>query len=524
MSTTLPRPCRRLAAAALSGVALVGAAGCGSDDSSTSSGSDSLASMAPATSLAYVQATLRPDGDQQEAVDAVAQKVFKAADPGAAIEKAFDRKQGQGAFAREVDPWVGDAAAIAITGVTAGSDDPDVALIADAKDDNAQTGVDTLVKSGGGAPRDGTYKDIDYKQTREGLFGVVDDRVVAASTPASFRAVVDASAGSGLADNGQFKQATAALADGQLGVLYVDPRRAIQAAGQASPAFAQQAKVFESSLQSTRAIAAGLSLDTNTIRISAAALGGPSRSGNAAATVASLPAGSWAAIGLGDVGEALGRGLQQIQSLGASNPLVGDQVDQGLRQLQQSTGLNLRDDVISWMGDGGFFLRGSGLTDIGGALVVRSKDAAKTRATLAKAKRLVQQAGAPAQDLSGAGIDAGFSIDLPQSPIPLQLLVASGGDKFVVAVNRSALDEALHTTAPLSDDPAFKAAAQSLGDGQEPSFFVDVRTIVSLASIAVSGDPSFQQARPYLDAFTTVAAGGSRKGDVSKSTIAIGLR
>jgi hypothetical protein len=54
--------------------------------------------------------------------------------------------------------------------------------------------------------------------------------------------------------------------------------------------------------------------------------------------------------------------------------------------------------------------------------------------------------------------------------------------------------------------------------------FVDLRTIVTWANLALGSDPSFQRAKPALDALTVVTAGSSRDGDVQRGRLAIGLR
>ncbi len=517
---------RRLAAAALATLTMVPlAAGCGSsDDSSASSGSDSdLAALAPAASLAFVQATIDPEGDQKTAVDAVSKKLLRVDSPAAAIQKAYDSDEGSGAYAREIEPWLGDEVALAVTSAKAGSD-PDIAVIAEAKDDDAQKGVDAVAKSSDKPfTKSGSYDGVDFKQGSDGLVGAVDDHVVVASTPAAFRAVVDTSKGDGLDKSADFTKATDALSGDPVGSAYFDVRRVVQLAIASDPDVAKQTDAIEQSLRDVRAAAVGLSVTETSLKLSSATLGAPAASGDPAATAAALPAGSWLAAGLGDVGQALTKGLAQFKSVAASSSgASAQQFDQGLQQFQQATGLDLQKDVLSWMGDGGLFVRGSGLTDIGGALVVTTKDPATTKRTLARVQQLVQQSGQRVAPLTGNSVDEGFSIT--PSGAPVEVLVAVGGDKFVVAVNRSALQEALDTTRPLSDDPAYKAAGEALGDGLKPSLFIDARTVVSLVGLAAGSDPSFQQARPYLDALTTIAAGGSRDGDVAKQTVVVGLR
>ena len=74
------------------------------------------------------------------------------------------------------------------------------------------------------------------------------------------------------------------------------------------------------------------------------------------------------------------RSSSSSSSSASSARFGGVDVDQVLRQFEQQTGIDLREDVLSWMGDAGVFVPGTTLSDIGGALVVESKDAAKSEA------------------------------------------------------------------------------------------------------------------------------------------------
>ena len=174
------------------------------------------------------------------------------------------------------------------------------------------------------------------------------------------------------------------------------------------------------------------------------------------------------------------------------------------------------------MGQSGLFASGSSVTDLGGALVVTSKDPAATKAALSKARTLVAGGGLRPQPLTGAGIGEGFSV----SPAGgrFEVFAAQAGDRFVLAVNRAAFDQALEPSRKLADDPAFKTAAATLGDGLRPTFYLDFRRIAGLIALAAGSQPGYAQVRPYLDAITTLVAGSKRDGDVQRSTLTIGVR
>jgi len=185
-----------------------------------------------------------------------------------------------------------------------------------------------------------------------------------------------------------------------------------------------------------------------------------------------------------------------------------------LAQLQQTTGLDLRRDVLAWMGDAGVFLAG---TDRG-ALVVHSKDPAATRAFVRKLRPLVTRGGgATAGALDAPGVDEGFVLRHDNGGGRSgEVLVAAGGDKFVVATSRRALREALGGGATLGDAAAFTGAAGKLGGGMRPSLFVDIERATRLAAAAKGSDEHFAHVRPYLDAFGVVVAGTKPDGDVTR--------
>jgi hypothetical protein len=94
----------------------------------------------------------------------------------------------------------------------------------------------------------------------------------------------------------------------------------------------------------------------------------------------------------------------------------------------------------------------------------------------------------------------------------------------VIAYGEAAAAEALSPKAKLADSDAYDEAKSMLGDDIEPTFLFSVPPIVSLASAASAGDPDFEKAKPYLDAFGTVAAGGKVEDDRSRSRVVAGLK
>ena len=522
MTTTLLRVPRRAATAALAGLALTPLAACGGDEATSAGAGDGLARLAPPTSIFYAEAAIRPQGDMKADLDALVAKFAPGQTTEGLVAKAFRDSSDKVDFKRDIEPWLGERAAVAVTGVqAAGSGDPDVAALVETTD--PEKALATVRKGVDGKLADRSHAGVDYlfDAADKSAAGIVDDTLVG-GTEAAFKAVVDASEKGGLSGNDRYTKVVDAVDDDAFGFLYGDVRRVLELAQRAGPADAtpQQLEgireLFDRRGVST--FAAGLVATDKAVTLRAAA---PTKAGGDAATadaVAALPAGAWAALGLGDLGKSISEGLDGVKSLAGP----GFDVQSGLDQLEQQAGIDVQKDLLSWMGQTGLFARGTSLTDIGGALVVESKDPAATKAALAKARTIVADAGLPAEPLSGNGIDDGFSVTPGNTPI--QVFAALAGNRFVLAIGRPALDAAINPAGKLGDDASFKAAAELLGEGMRPTFFLDFPKVSGLIGLAASGQPSYAEAKRYLDRITTITAGSKREGDLQLQSFVVGIR
>jgi hypothetical protein len=205
--------------------------------------------------------------------------------------------------------------------------------------------------------------------------------------------------------------------------------------------------------------------------------------------------------------------------------LTGVGVNAVLGQFQKQTGLDLRKDVLGWMGDAGVFVGGTTGADLRGALVIKTTDPAKTKRTMAVLERFVRQqsAGAKITSLRYQGVDEGFTVRSGSGP---RVDVGLAGDKFIVAAgNFRAFKEAVAPNGSLGGAPAFTAAAGTLGNGLRPSFFLDFTQVTQLIAAFAGDDDGFQQAKPYLDTFGAIVAGAKDEGSgVTRSRIVVTLR
>jgi hypothetical protein len=506
-----------LAAAALA----LPIAGCGSSgDSSSGGGAGDPAGAIPASAPLYLEATIRPTGKQRTDLEAAGRKILRTSDPAAKIKALIDRAgrdEGK-SFDKDIKPWLGSKAAIAITGVTAG--EPQFAVVVNSTDDDKAR---KLIEDDSRYKTKRSFEGTDYRYDPgdKTAGAVIDGFLVIASEP-SFKQIAHLldKGGDSLASNKDL-QAARSKVGGRPGFAFVDLQRLVRtvAAGGSANLGPAELSAINGLLKRFRAVGAGLGADAQAVRLSVASLGSGGETGRGPGSAFPLdkaPGGAWLALTQKDVGKTIAGTLDALND--ASSGSGGGSISDAITQFETATGLNVKDDLLSWMGDAALFVEGDSLPALGGALVVQSTDPAKTKAAIAKIKGLMRQfgqnAGAPPP-----GTSAGFS--LPLGPGKPKLLIGIAGSRFVIAVGDAALRDAIHPTSQLGSSPTFKSASGLLGSTAKPSFYLDFETLTRFISLAAGNDESFQRAKPYLDAFTAVVGGGSGEG---KAEIAVGLK
>ena len=528
MSTSfLPRFVPALAVLAAMAIPIAGCGDSTSDSSSAGNAGADPAAFLPASAPVYVEAQVQPTGDLKANTTTVAGKILRTGDPGGKIVGLIDKgiKDDGVSYEKDIAPWLGQRAGLAVTGVGAGGEDADiVAAIASKDDDAAQKFVDSRK---GGTDRE--YRGVKYRfKAGDDLAAAVVDHAVVLGTERGFKSAIDARSGDTLAASATFKKARETVGTDGLGFVYADPGRffdlaAGAASGKAPGVDAAQLKMFKGLLTGSglQSVAAKLDVASNALRIDAAAIGIKTKvgSGDGPGAAAAVPAGSWLSVGVGDVGGTITKGIESLGDSGATGGMDPATLLQGL---QSQLGIDVQKDLLSWMGDAALFVGGTSMDDLGGALVVKSKDPAASRKAIPKLRKLLTSLDVKTGALSGAGSsDAdGFSIDVGELPAGIQ--VAAKDDKFVVAYGKDALADALDPSSALGDSEPFKTAAGLL-DGAKPSLFLDTPQVVKLVSAIAGDDEDFLKAKPTLEVFGPAAAGMSSDGDVTRLKIAVAV-
>jgi Protein of unknown function (DUF3352) len=192
-------------------------------------------------------------------------------------------------------------------------------------------------------------------------------------------------------------------------------------------------------------------------------------------------------------------------------------------QVKQATGLDLQQDLFSWIGDVGLFVRGADMASLDGALVIGSRDDARAEAAFGKLVGLIgKQTGAPPVPVDVEGADAAFAIAAPDAP--KKVVIARGEGRVVAALGESAAAAALSPSAKLGDSDGFGAAQEILGDDMDPAFLLSIADVIRLADATGSTDAEFDEAREYLEALGVVTSGGNTDGDRVESRVAVTLK
>jgi hypothetical protein len=520
----------RAAALTLSCAALaLSAAACG--QSSGSGGDADPASLAPAGAAVYAEAAVQPTGDRRDDALAAAGKLLRTDDPAGKLRAEIDKalaEEGDGfTWEKDFAPWLGEDAGVWASNLEA--DEPDYAVIVATKDTDAAKAALQRFKDADedtGPYTKKSHEGIDYEVDAENTaIGLVGDFLVIGTEPGFKRTADMDKGGDSLADADRYKDAVDDLDDASLGHYFVDVQGIIGAATKADPAAAQQLEQAKAIFPfdklgplsgSFQADGDGMSIDTVLTGVPE----GPFRqlaslwSGSESELLGELPADAWAAFASPKVGESAKTLFDSF-----AGALGGAAI---AAQVQQATGLNLEQDVFSWIGDVGVFARGTTESDLNGALVISTTDDAKAEAAFGKLVGLIgKQSGAKVDPVQLEGAESAFAVPAPGAP--QQVVLARGKGRVVAAFGEQAAKDALSPSAKLGDAESFGDAQDVLGD-LPPSFVLTMDPIIKLVDAMGDTDPDWDQAKPYLQTLGVITSGGKADGDRIQSRIAVSLK
>jgi len=501
--------------------ATVAAAGCGSGGGSSSG----VASVAPAGSLVYGEVTLRPEGDQKAEIEALIAKFPGEGSGGERIgslmQTLFAEADTKLSYEEDVEPWLGDEAGFFVSSLDPEGEGAAAALLLATDDEDKAE--DAIAKADDGEPaREESYEGYDYRVFAEddGAVGVVDGWLVLGN-PAGFKAAVDtAEGGDPIEDDDTFQETRADAPEERLGFFYLNGPRFYEAI-QRSAAAGMLGGAFRQFFQEP--LAATFNADEDGLRVEgtvpATLLAGFPIVGAGSGAARDLPGDAWLALAQPDLGKTI-QGYFDLFAGAAGGAGVIEQ------QLRSETGLDLQEDVISWMGDWGLFVSGTSVEELNGALTIETTDEDASGRFIDAVARLVRENAEPGTtvgplELGGGG--EGVTMTGPELDQPLHLFQREG--TVVAAYGDDAAREALDPTETLGDSPAFADAERALGGDYTVSFFVAIPPILELAESEGAGsDEDWQKAKPYFEPLDALVGGARKEGDTVHSAFGVTVK
>lgn len=507
----------RIGVSACAAAAAIALSACGGED-----GGGELASLAPATTPVYVEGVLRPSGQLKADVEDLFATVTGEQDPGGRLVEYLDRRLSAGdvSYSQDIEPWLGEHAAIFIEGFA--GDDEDGALILETTDSGAaQNFIDKLADSEPDV-EGRSYEGVDYSYdpADDQALAIVDDFLVFGDPEAALKDAIDAADGTSLADQSAYKEAIGGAPGGSLADVYLDLESFAGAVKAELPDDERQ--LFEGALGETRGKTALASLvpGADSIEVDLRSDAGAGiQPADLSPLIGSFPSDSFAAIGVPDVGRAVRRAIDKIERSGIEGVTPGA-ID---RQLSLA-GLSLN-EVTSTLGDVGAFLEGTDAESLEGAIVITTADENAASELVGKLTDLALRSGEPGVERVGGG--TGFSVrdpDLGSKP----LILLTAGDRIAIGYGEDATEKAL-STAPvaagntLAGDSTYREATEALDD-VELSGYLAVAPILELAEdFGAAEDPGYEAAKPYLKRFSYLVFGTGRDGDFATAKVVAGV-
>jgi hypothetical protein len=521
-------------------VLVLAAAGCGGE---TASGGDEPASAVPRDAAMYFEATLRPEGSQREDALAAAGKVLQTSDPEGRIRELVDEAFASSDdpkldYARDVEPWLGEKVGfwLSATG-DAEQEATGVALLAATDEDKARETMDRVIAASDERFSEGEHEGVAIKVDQDGVGVAVGEGYVMVGTEAEIKRSIDAVNGDSLEGTDRYEDAVGELEDERLGHFFVDAKALVDQAAKADPEAAEQIQQFRRifPIDELGPITGAFSADGDRLALDVVtgAAGGDlfKRFGLLTGTgstplVGELPDGSWLAAGSPKVGETVKALYDQL-----AGALGGAAIEQ---QLRQELGLDLQQDVFSWIGDVAFFVRGETADAADGGVVISVTDQERAAAAFGKLVGLLRtQGGVDARPTRVDGAENAFEIRQAGSFSPLSggggaeskpVVIARSDDRVAIAYGADAASDALSPDAKLADGEAYGRAQDLLGDDFDLSFLLSMDPIVSLVESSGQADAEFEQARPYIEAFSVIASGTKVDDERARSRFVAGLK
>jgi hypothetical protein len=500
-------------------------AGCGGSSDEGGSGTDP-ASVAPAKAPLFIDFTVRPEGETQENIDALAKEIAGVDNLGELIVTELENSASDDGeeldFEKEVEPWLGERGGLFLREYE-GEDFEGYGVAFQTEDEGAARDfVDKQADSGDEAPTDGSYDGVDFKvEADDGTtIGVFDGLVVLAEDEKIFKEMVDASNGENLGGEAAYTDAVANVPNASAANVYVDIGALIEESGgkvdDETQLFLDTVGIEPDEATAVASLVPGsgqveIDLSTNVS-------GDNPPSGDASELLGSLPATSVAAFASAEFGDRFNEAIDRFDKEGIPGQVPPHQLKKTLKQ----AGVDL-EQIASSIGDVGAYVTGNSERSLGGALVLESDSAEQAQNTVANLGLFLRSTGTPGITKISEGA-TGFSIRSPELGRQPVVVVAKGSRIAIgygLAPTLSSFQESNKT---LADAASYKDALDALG-GTPIAMYVDGPSAFNLASALVPAEEEgFDEAKPYLQKIAYLALGSEASGELATAKLIVGLK
>jgi hypothetical protein len=488
-----------------------------------------LAELAPPDAPLYGEFVVRPDDGQAEAIDSFADRVAGVDDPKAPIvaklEQAFAENNVELDFAEDIEPLLGERGAFFVrsfepVAVTEVADDaPDFAFMVQTDDEGeARSFLESAAESDPAPDDTRSYGGFEYfvSPDDDAVVGLIEDVLVIA-TETSFKVAVDASEGESLAASEEYSAPVAALGDELLATLFLEPRAAIEAAMAAGDLDRKEVRLLRplvaGPLSDPLAIGLSATPDTATLDF-ASTIDGREDIATDESLIEGLPGGSWLAVGVPDLRGSLAGILDQLANSGL--PGGGK-----LRATMRELGIDPGPDALGWLGEAAGFVEGTSAPTFTAGVIAEVSEPEGPRPLLERVQAIAERDSGLRSAAPPEGADYGFSLGPPSIGGGVE---AGLIDERLVAVVGGSVAQALDPESTLGDDPAYEAAVEPLGDEFQAGLVVHLPSFFEVAEQGGSAaDLGYQAARPYLEAFESLAAGARVEDDLALTRVTVSL-
>jgi hypothetical protein len=507
-----------VAAIAVAWLAVVPALGCGAPGGERCPPADDAIGLVPDDAMAYVHVNVDPGTEQYEDAARVADRTPSLSAQAVRLvePQLFGPEVGTPDFTREIEPWFGGEAAVALL-PGGGRLGQRVELLEADDAEGAREFAASLVS---GEARSTTYREVPISVDRRGVATAVDGGFLVIGLPRGVREVIDIESGErdarSLADDPSATAARDALPDKRLADAYLSEDGVAELVARARGPLADLAPIVNPDATSGAALAVVAGDDGFGVAIRSRL--DPERAKKhpgffaafppfSPSLAGSLPEGSLGYLGIGDPGTVL---TSLFEQAGAQAPGLAEAIGALINDVRKLGNVDLEQDLLpSLGGEGALALQpapGGGedsdeqAAPATGApfieFIADDVNSERAEEALARLQAPILDALSPAGGLEASAFEQHQVGDVTAHSVRLSgsvdLTYAVAGSSLVVATDRAAVDQLVSGDGGLDGADRFQTATD--GFTGEPSMlgYLDLRGLTALGEEAgLAEDPAY---------------------------------